>query len=475
MPVTRPTKAEVLGWMQATLSGMDSSLVITRDSDAGIKLRMLCEAVYGLHHEAGKIEDDLFVSDRTSTEALDRHADAKLEGGRKGASTGAGTDCLTVTGTLGAVATIGDELTSTDGYRYQLTSGGTIPAGLSISCSVESVDVGEAVNRDSGETLTFSSPAAGIDATATLTDDITGAEDAETDAELIRRLQDAYANPLGSGRLSDFRQWALGVPGIVDAYSYGPTSDAPTGRRGLGYVDVCIVRRGTGASRVPSTTLQGLVEDAIEARRPITTRDYSVILPTEDEIDIEATITPGAGYEFDWDKTQPVAVHSYTAGTRTMVVDDEIADFCVGGTLLAAGHRVLVSGPHWSQMNTVKSVADNTPAGKATIIFDEDFATAPVIGDEFEPGGPLTEPMLEAIEDMFDALGPARGLAFDPNQDWESDVLLAKIDQVLMNIPGVRNVEIDDVGGGGVADYPATDTPPSTIELLIYGQINLHP
>ena len=168
MPVDRPTKAQVTAWMQATATGLDSSLVATKDSDLGIKLRMLAEALFGMHHEIGKVEDDLFVSDATSTEALDKHANAKLEGGRKSSTTSTGEDAVRVTGTVGSTPAVGDELTYTDGTRYRLTTAGTIPAGGSLDCSAESVDTGELANREVGDTLTFTSPAAGIDATASV-------------------------------------------------------------------------------------------------------------------------------------------------------------------------------------------------------------------------------------------------------------------------------------------------------------------
>jgi uncharacterized phage protein gp47/JayE len=476
--ITVPTRSELLRQGQALLSSLDSSLVVTRDSDAGIKLALIAEALFGVHYNLGRIQDDLFVSERTSTEALELHAAARLEGGRKGATAASGTDCLEVSGTDGSVVAIGDELVAADGTEYQLTSGGTVASGT-VTVSAEATTTGIAGNRDSGEALTFVSPPAGIDATATLTADIDGGEDQETDGELVGRLLDAYRNPLGAGRLSDYRQWAQAVEGVLSAYSYGPTSNAQTGRRGLGIVDVAILKRGSGSSRIPSATVQGNVEDYIEDRRPACTREFGVMLPDALEQSVEVQIVPKAGYAFDWEKRAAVTVDSWTAGTRTLVVTDEAADFATAAGQPAAGDRVLITGYHaaptaeWvNYLTTIVSIADNTPAGKCTLVLADDPDVDPASGDAFWPGGSLTQPCIHAVQALFDSLGPARGDAYDPEQDWNDSLFRAAIDAALMGVDGVANCTITTPA---TDVEPDDDAPSGGVELLIPGYLLLRP
>lgn len=474
-----PTKAELLRQGQSILANLADDLVVTKDSDAGIKLQLIAEALFGVHYNIGRIQDDLFVSDRTSTEALELHAEARLEGGRKGATIASADDSLTATGTDGSTVSVGDELVSNDGIQYRITEGCTIASGTG-TCSVESIDTGSAANRDVGETLTFLSAPSGINAEATVAVAIDGGEDQETDGELVKRLLDAYRNPLGAGRLSDYRQWAQAVEGVLDAYSYGPTSRAMRGRRGLGRVDVAILKRGSGTSRIPSTTVQEAVRAHIEARRPATLKDFSVLLPTAVRQSLDVEVEPREGYECDWQKQAAVTVDSWTAGTRTLVLNQTAATFATADAQPAAGDRVLITGYHagppeeWVNFQTtIVSITDNTPAGKCTLVLADDPTVDPDSGDQFEPAGPLTAPSVEAIEDLFDSLGPARGDAYDPEQDWNDSLLLAAIHAALMGVTGVYNVTITTPGADVTPDDNAATT--GDVELLVPGALNLHP
>lgn len=480
MTITVPTREELRETLQATLKGLLPAIVVTKDSDAGVRIDMLIEALFGVHRQVKTLQDDQFVSDRTSTEALELHANARLTGGRKGATLAGGTDLLTVTGTLASVVTAGDLLNFEDGTEYQITTGGAIPAALSLLVSLQAITPGIVGNRDVGEILTFITPPVGINANATVTTKIAGGEDQETDGELIARLLDVFKNPPAGGQFSDYRRQAQSIEGVLTAYTYGPSSVTPTGRRGLGFIDVAILGRGTAGGRVPTAVVQQNVVDEIESKRPASTRDFNVFLPTTVEQDIEALITPEPGSEFDWTKIAAVLVDSYVAATATIITDDEVADFASASATrtLKVGDRVLVGvgGGAGSEIGMVKSILPTTPAAKSTIEFEAAFVVAPVAGDNFEPGGPLTEPLLTAAKDYFDGLGPARGTAPDPEQVWDDTLRVNKLAKVLF-VPGTKDVAIASPG-----DVPSTDnvtptdpggtTPPN---LLIYGELNLHP
>jgi hypothetical protein len=292
-------------------------------------------------------------------------------------------------------------------------------------------------------------------------------------------------NPPAGGRFSDYRQTAEGVEGVLRAYLYGPSSFAPDGRRGLGIFDVCITSAGYGGQRLPSQTIVDNVEDAIEAMRPACTRDFQVLVPDISTLyQIEAEITPHPGYEFDWDRVLafPVFVDSYTAATRTLIVDETAANFSPSGRRgLKVGDRCYLltgsAGIPANEINTVKSITDNTPVGKCTIVFNDSFFFDPQPGNEFWPAGPLSEPVLIAVSDMLATLGPAKRTLpsgpewADPEQIWDH---ILRTDRLVctMRIDGVLGVDLIN---------PAIDVEPndpggtSSPEMIIPGWINIHP
>jgi len=418
-------------------------------------MRLLTEALVGLHYNLGQIEKDVWLSAESSTEAIDRHAEARFgNDGRKGATIASGTDALTVYGTGTFIA--GDELVSSDGTRYQLTTGGTASAA-GVAASVESIDRGTVANRDGGETLTFSSPAAGITAEADIVAAIGGAEDQESDGDLVARILDAYRNPPAGGRFSDYRQWATGVEGVLSAYCYGPSSQALTGRRGLGTVDVAILSSGSGLERIPTITEQTAVEDAINLVRPATVRDFQVLLPTTYAVDVFAEISPKYGYEFDWTRLVACTVTTWVAGTLTVNCSQNIVDFAPS---MVAGDRVLLA----DEVVTVATI------GTASFTVTAAPTITPAPGDTIHPAGPLTAPLKIALQAMFDELGPARGTASDPEQDWDDTVRLSSIIDTIMSVDGVKDV---------VLLTPVINQTPvddgTDVELFIAGVLYVYP
>ncbi|MCA9667386.1 MAG: baseplate J/gp47 family protein [Myxococcales bacterium] len=482
--------------MRSLCEAASIPIVVTEDSDVGIKGVALMEAIYGLHYWLSVIEKDIFVSGETSTAALDKHADAKLEGGRKGSTYASGTDALTITGTNGSTFAAGESLTGDDGTEYELASGGTIASGTA-TADVVATTRGSAGNRAVGDTLTFNSPPSGIDAAATIAVAMTDGEDAETDGELAKRLLDAYRNPPAGGRMSDYRQWATAVEGVYTAYVYGPSRYAQNGRRGLGIVDVAILGRGSGSARVPSTTVADNVDDAIYAKRPATVKEHSVLRPTAVTQAVEAVITPFKEYQYDWEKQAAVTVDAATTDARTIIVDDEIADFATSARPLKAGSRVLIAG----ELATVKSVTDNTPSAKATVVLTADLVGGtPSGGDSFWPAGPLTAAHLAVVQKLFDQLGPARGESvgsstsaadggYDREQTgWDDTLRLNALHRALRG-GGVLDLERDDndkLLALGVQDAtistPSANVEPDDnalttgdVEFLIAGELTIRP
>lgn len=460
MSITVPTIDEMQDVLKGVLNGPLPEILVTPDSDAGVRIRMLAEALLGLFVEEAAIERDLIPSDQTETAALELHAEARLgPGARKGPSVAKGTEALKVYGSAGSTVYAGDTLAHSSGARYQVTVGGTVGAAPNewVLVDVESITKGTDANLAIGDTLTFEDPRPGITSVADVVAAIDGAEDAESDGALLARLLDAYRNPPAGGRASDYRQWAQAVESVLSAYVYCPSSSALEGRRGMGVADVAILKSGTGASRIPSSTVQQAVLDHIEERRPCTTKDIAVLLPDADEQDVHIIVTPKTGYGFDWAKTSSAVVSSWNPSTLELEWSEEVDAGCV------ADCRILVAG----QLNEVESV----PSAYVTKM-KYDFATAPEAFDSIFPGGPLTEPLQEAIRDYFDSLGPAKGAAADPEQDWDDTLRVSKLIDVVMDVPGMADASVSTPAANVV---PTDHAPSGTVDLIVYGEIVVRP
>lgn len=452
MAIDTPTKTELFTNLRAYLASRLPEIRITADSDIGVMHALFVEEVFGIYANVRAIEDDLFVSARTSREALEKHAFAKF-GGSKGATKAIGSNAVQVTKEIGSVVSDGVVLAYSDGTRYAVTKGSSV-ASTTVTVSVEAIESGVIGNRQVGDELTFESAPDGVEATATVVAVIDGGEDAESDGALVARLQDVYRNPPATGRFSDWRQWATSVVGVDSAYVYGPSSVDIDGRRGLGAVDVAILSSGTGANRIPSTATQLLVEDAINDARAGAARDFIVLLPTTLSQNVDLKIDPEPNYSFDWTKDSAATVSSWAAGTKRLTWSRTI----VAGEI-SAGDRLITNG----EVNEVLTVGSNY-----TDMVDI-FASDPTSAQIYE-AGPLTEPVQAKITALFDALGPARGTAGDPLQDWDDTLRITKLHCAAFDVPGVRDVTVVTPASNVVP----TDTG-SAVQLLIPGTITVRP
>lgn len=446
------TRDQYISYLQAFLTSLDPEILTSKDTDAGVRIEMLADALMGQQLNVRGIEDDLFFQQGNATsEAIELHAEARFgENARKAATiTDEIDDALQVTGTISSTVSEGDTLIHADGSRFEVTKTVTLSA-TTATVNIQSITTGTTANKSTGEELTFETPPSGIQPVATLVKDLTGATDQESDAELTNRILDNIRNPHAGGRASAYRQWALTNYRVKSAYVYCPSSYAATGRRGIGTVDVAILGDGTGSDRIPSSDTAEEVTDYIETQRPAACADFSVLIPDDTEIDFEIEITPDTGYEWDWTTTSSWTVSTWTPGTKKLVWNTTLPSGVV------AGVRLCVNGEY--------CVVDSV--GADYTILDRLLEGSIAGGETIYPGGPLTEPIQEAIRDYMDSLGPSKQLWYDHEQtDWEDSVKHSKLLKAIMSVDGVLDSEIvspatnvspADPGGGGVP------------ELLIY-------
>ncbi|EBS4105235.1 baseplate J/gp47 family protein [Salmonella enterica subsp. enterica] len=135
---------------------------------------------------------------------------------RKPASRAGGPVQLLLTDT--ATAEAGVQLQRGDGVVYRITASKKGGAGT-LAVELEAMDAGAVGNAPAGTLLTFITPQAGIQQTATVTGTgITGGADVESLSELLSRLEFRVRYPPSGGTKYDFERWAREVPGVTRAW-----------------------------------------------------------------------------------------------------------------------------------------------------------------------------------------------------------------------------------------------------------------
>ena len=95
-----------------------------------------------------------------------------------------------------------------------------------------------------------------------------GATNAERDSSFLERLLNKIRRPAAGGNRYDYKDWALEVDGVEQAYVY------PL-RRGLGTVDIAI----TADNGVPSDDTVRRAQEYIDQERPVTAKESKVVKP----------------------------------------------------------------------------------------------------------------------------------------------------------------------------------------------------
>ncbi|HCD6740709.1 TPA: baseplate J/gp47 family protein [Klebsiella pneumoniae] len=162
-------------------------------------------------------------------------------------------------------------------------------------------------NSDAGTLLTLDANVPGIDSSVTLIEPATGGADIENEEDFRQRGLLAFQNPPQGGGDTDYRGWALAVPGVTRAWIR---------RRGMGPGTVVIYIMCDGSDKtnhgfpvgtdgisqleewgaVKATGDQGRVADYIYPLAPVTSLNY-VCSPVERVIDFEISGISDAGSE----------------------------------------------------------------------------------------------------------------------------------------------------------------------------------
>jgi uncharacterized phage protein gp47/JayE len=283
MPFLRPSLDELIvrisDDIDARLPGADSK---PRRSVLFVLARVIAGVAHGIYGLIDFVWRQIFV-DTAEHDQLIRHA-ATYGIARKGAVAALGV--VDLTGSNGATVPLAARLLRSDGVEYVSIATATIIAGVA-TLSIEALDGGTIGNAAAGQSLTFASPIAGINATAIVSAGglISGAEE-EGDEALRARLITRIQQPPAGGNSADYRAWALEVAGVTRAWVY-------SNELGIGTVSVRFVIDGR-QDIIPTAPEVAAVQAYIDERRPAGMKAFLVVAPIARPVDFSIRLNPSS-------------------------------------------------------------------------------------------------------------------------------------------------------------------------------------
>lgn len=260
VPNLEEIRASLLRDYQTYYPNADTS----EDSDAYARASSLAACAEGIYaHQKWMIKQ--FFPDTADTEFLEKHAG--LRGLRRRNATYSAGKGATVSGNPDAVIAVGLQIKTEDGRFYETTESAVIPASGSVIVAVRSLATGAVQNIKTATKGSFMAAPVGV-STDVVLNDVVGATNAESDSSLLERLLNKIRRPAAGGNKYDYKDWALEVDGVEQAYVY------PL-RRGLGTVDIAI----TADNGVPSDDTVRRAQEYIDQKRPVTAKESKVVKP----------------------------------------------------------------------------------------------------------------------------------------------------------------------------------------------------
>lgn len=282
MSFSRPTLAELITRIRGDLRGrLEVSGSLVRRAMIDVLAAVWAGAVHTLYGFQDWLSKQLFADTADREELLRK---AAMYGITPVAATFA-TGNVTATGTNGTSIPINTILRLDAVTSYRVTTGQVI-AGGTATLPVVAVLAGVAANITVvGTPLTFESPIAGVNSTATVaTGGIANGNDEEGTEEVRDRLLLRLREPPEGGADQDYEAWALAVAGVTRAWVY-------PNELGLGTVVVRFVRDSDGGGIFPDAGEVTAVQTALNAERPITAA-VTALAPTNSAVAFTIHLVP---------------------------------------------------------------------------------------------------------------------------------------------------------------------------------------
>lgn len=247
------------------------------DATAGAAAYLLSE----LYQSMAAVPSMLFV-DETSGPYIDLVGETYFNITRR---PGTKAQCsVTLEGSPGTVIPQGTVFLTATGLEFVSLEGVTIPEEGTVETTLQAGAVGSAYNIPAEQLTKMYVNIAGL--TSYVNEEATGGTDEESDALLLRRIQERRSKPANGANGWQYRQWAMDVPGVGDA-KVVELADGP-GTVGITIVDT----QGQPASPEIVEQCQAVMDTQRTVGASVT-----VDAPEEVEISITASVTASVGKE----------------------------------------------------------------------------------------------------------------------------------------------------------------------------------
>lgn len=388
--------------MLARLTG--SPGLTQTDTSPGSPWWLLCNAVaYEVRKVVvGILSNLLQCVPATSTGTwLDRWADTFLDGGRLRATKATGAVMLYADVGYTTAVPINSEIVAADGTSYQTTAAVASGdwAGGTVTVLFESLTLGTVANKAVGTALALTSPPVGVQATCYVVSGLDDAEDDETDAELQVRLTTETRYRPGSGKAADYVQWIreAQVDYVTNACVY-PRWDAADPN-----TIVYVVPLGPVGSHLPSAISAAAAFANVTDNFPIGASPVlahaagagaaQLVLSL---VQLQMDVRPRPGYEADWVcPAVPLAVAAGSVNPRVQLDASPVG-------VIVTGDRIVL--PHAAGAVVQRTECEVSGVG-ANWVEITTWPGAPSVGEDVYPGGPLYQPVADAVAEVFDRLG----------------------------------------------------------------------
>ncbi len=292
IPIFEQIRDDILRDLQSLNPQADTA----PDSDYFVRASSIASCASGLYAHQSWIARQIFP-DTADSDFLELHAGLHYIF-RKPATPSAAV--VTFTGAADTVIPTGTEVKPQNSdTTFKTITAATIGAGGAVDVVASASQSGSHTNipTQPGQLLTA---IADVQSAVTFAAAVGGSEE-ETDASLLSRLLSKLRLPPAGGNANDYKQWALSVPGVAQAYVF------PL-RRGLGTVDVVI----TGQEGLPSDEVIAATQAFIDQVRPVTAKDVSVYAPAPEVVDISVKVATNENLNIVSQRINE-ALHAYFA------------------------------------------------------------------------------------------------------------------------------------------------------------------
>ena len=274
MAFNPPKFIEIRDQILRDIKSLNAAADISVDSDFFVRASSVAACAEGQYAHQSWIVRQIFP-DTADSEFLELHAQTRLIY-RKSPTIAKG--YVRITGQAGSRIPAGIAVLQANLF-YTVDVAGVIEADqTTIDLPITASQAGEPSNVYKETSAILTAAPSGCRTDCVIIEAL-GGTNLETDASLLARLLERIRRPPAGGNRHDYRNWALSVDGVTNAYVY------PI-RRGLGSVDIAI----TSGNGLPSPELIQKVQEFIDNVRPVTARESLVIAPNPIVVDFDIKI-----------------------------------------------------------------------------------------------------------------------------------------------------------------------------------------